>query len=57
MVGDCWRRIGNYPRALEEYKQAHTKFPNSREALRYIIALSKDMDQDYHQYESLLVDL
>ena len=55
MVGDCWRRIGNYPRALEEYKQAHTKFPNSLKALRYIIATSKKMDQDCHRYESLLV--
>ena len=57
MAVSCWRRNGDDSRALEEYKQVLTKFPNSREALRHIIAISKDLKQDYHQYESQMVQI
>ncbi|KAM8857880.1 intraflagellar transport protein 88 homolog isoform 1-T1 [Synchiropus picturatus] len=43
MVASCYRRSGNYQKALETYKDVHTKFPENVECLRFLIRLGKDM--------------
>ncbi|XP_058259556.1 intraflagellar transport protein 88 homolog [Hemibagrus wyckioides] len=51
MVASCYRRSGNYPRALETYKDVHHKFPENAECLRFLVRLCADMGlkevQDY----------
>ncbi|XP_058247372.1 intraflagellar transport protein 88 homolog isoform X1 [Hemibagrus wyckioides] len=51
MVASCYRRSGNYPRALETYKDVHRKFPENAECLRFLVRLCTDMGlkevQDY----------
>ncbi|XP_047670836.1 intraflagellar transport protein 88 homolog isoform X4 [Tachysurus fulvidraco] len=51
MVASCYRRSGNYPRALETYKDIHRKFPENAECLRFLVRLCTDMGlkevQDY----------
>ncbi|KAI1899745.1 hypothetical protein AGOR_G00064920 [Albula goreensis] len=51
MVASCYRRSGNYQKALETYKNIHRKFPESIECLRFLVRLCSDMGlkevQDY----------
>ncbi|KAJ8255820.1 hypothetical protein COCON_G00196840 [Conger conger] len=51
MVASCYRRSGNYQKALETYKNIHQKFPDSVECLRFLVRLCSDMGlkevQDY----------
>ncbi|XP_062313577.1 intraflagellar transport protein 88 homolog isoform X5 [Osmerus eperlanus] len=51
MVASCYRRSGNYQRALETYKDIHRKFPDNVECLRFLVRLCTDMGlkevQDY----------
>ncbi|TRY89780.1 hypothetical protein DNTS_000017 [Danionella cerebrum] len=51
MVASCYRRSGNYQKALETYKEIHRKFPENVECLRFLVRLSTDMGlkevQDY----------
>ncbi|XP_060785593.1 intraflagellar transport protein 88 homolog isoform X2 [Neoarius graeffei] len=51
MVASCYRRSGNYQRALETYKDIHRKFPENAECLRFLVRLCTDMGlkevQDY----------
>ncbi|KAF0026799.1 hypothetical protein F2P81_021536 [Scophthalmus maximus] len=51
MVASCYRRSGNYQRALETYKDIHRKFPENMECLRFLVRLCTDMGlkevQDY----------
>uniref|UniRef100_A0A8D3A506 Intraflagellar transport 88 homolog n=1 Tax=Scophthalmus maximus TaxID=52904 RepID=A0A8D3A506_SCOMX len=51
MVASCYRRSGNYQRALETYKDIHRKFPENVECLRFLVRLCTDMGlkevQDY----------
>uniref|UniRef100_A0A3Q3XBH9 Uncharacterized protein n=1 Tax=Mola mola TaxID=94237 RepID=A0A3Q3XBH9_MOLML len=51
MVASCYRRSGNYPKALETYKDIHRKFPENVECLRFLVRLCADMGlkevQDY----------
>ncbi|CAL8240475.1 unnamed protein product [Merluccius merluccius] len=51
MVASCYRRSGNYHRALETYKDIHHKFPENIECLRFLVRLCTDMGmkevQDY----------
>ncbi|KAF5902036.1 intraflagellar transport protein 88 isoform X1, partial [Clarias magur] len=43
MVASCYRRSGNYQRALETYKDIHRKFPENAECLRFLVRLCTDM--------------
>uniref|UniRef100_A0A3B3H596 Intraflagellar transport 88 homolog n=1 Tax=Oryzias latipes TaxID=8090 RepID=A0A3B3H596_ORYLA len=51
MVASCYRRSGNYQKALETYQNIHRKFPDNVECLRFLVRLSTDMGlkevQDY----------
>ncbi|XP_010082848.1 PREDICTED: intraflagellar transport protein 88 homolog [Pterocles gutturalis] len=43
MVASCYRRTGNYQKALEKYKVIHRKFPENVECLRFLVRLCTDM--------------
>ncbi|XP_034742046.1 intraflagellar transport protein 88 homolog isoform X5 [Etheostoma cragini] len=43
MVASCYRRSGNYQKALETYKEIHRKFPENVECLRFLVRLCTDM--------------
>ena len=43
MIASCYRRSGNYHKALETYKALHIKFPENVEALKFLVKLSSDM--------------
>ncbi|OXB81362.1 UNVERIFIED_CONTAM: hypothetical protein H355_001579 [Colinus virginianus] len=43
MVASCYRRSGNYQKALEKYKVIHQKFPENAECLRFLVRLCTDM--------------
>uniref|UniRef100_A0A665V1Q3 Intraflagellar transport protein 88 homolog n=1 Tax=Echeneis naucrates TaxID=173247 RepID=A0A665V1Q3_ECHNA len=43
MVASCYRRSGNYQKALETYKDIHRKFPVNIECLRFLVRLCTDM--------------
>ncbi|XP_060764434.1 intraflagellar transport protein 88 homolog isoform X7 [Neoarius graeffei] len=43
IVASCYRRSGNYQRALETYKDIHHKFPENAECLRFLVRLCTDM--------------
>ncbi|XP_060682695.1 intraflagellar transport protein 88 homolog isoform X1 [Hemiscyllium ocellatum] len=43
MVASCYRRSGNYQKALETYKDIHQKFPENAECLRFLVRLCTDM--------------
>ncbi|XP_042282376.1 intraflagellar transport protein 88 homolog isoform X2 [Thunnus albacares] len=43
MVASCYRRSGNYQKALETYQDIHRKFPDNVECLRFLVRLGTDM--------------
>ncbi|XP_072261207.1 intraflagellar transport protein 88 homolog [Pyxicephalus adspersus] len=43
MVASCYRRSGNYQKALEKYKDIHRKFPDNVECLRFLVRLCTDI--------------
>ncbi|XP_075967580.1 intraflagellar transport protein 88 homolog isoform X3 [Anarhichas minor] len=43
MVASCYRKSGNYQKALETYKDIHRKFPDNVECLRFLVRLCTDM--------------
>ena len=43
MIASCYRRSGNYHRALETYKAIHRRFPENVECLKFLVKLSSDM--------------
>merc|ERR1719356_58224 len=43
MIASCYRRAGNYHKALETYKAVHRKFPENVECLKFLVKLSSDM--------------
>ena len=43
MIASCYRRSGNYHRALETYKSIHRRFPENVECLKFLVKLSSDM--------------
>jgi intraflagellar transport protein 88 len=55
MVASCYRRMGNFPLALELYKKIHKQDPDNIECLRYLVAICKDMnDSALGTYNKLL---
>ncbi|MBN3306649.1 IFT88 protein, partial [Amia calva] len=51
MVASCYRRSGNYQKALETYKDIHRKFPDNVKCLQFLVrfcsALGLKEGQDY----------
>ncbi|XP_061428942.1 LOW QUALITY PROTEIN: intraflagellar transport protein 88 homolog [Lethenteron reissneri] len=43
MVASCYRRSGNYQKALETYKMVHVQFPENVECLKFLVRLCNDM--------------
>lgn len=57
MITSCYRRMGQYQKAYELYEEVHERYPENVECLRYLIALSKDLNLDYTEYQDKLVKL
>ncbi|KAK7108171.1 intraflagellar transport protein 88 homolog [Littorina saxatilis] len=51
MMASCYRRSGNYHKALDTYRDIHRKFPENVECLKFLVRLSTDLGlkdaQDY----------
>uniref|UniRef100_A0A4X1U093 Intraflagellar transport protein 88 homolog n=2 Tax=Sus scrofa TaxID=9823 RepID=A0A4X1U093_PIG len=43
MVASCFRRSGNYQKALDTYKDIHRMFPENAECLRFLVRLCTDI--------------
>ncbi|XP_066872513.1 intraflagellar transport protein 88 homolog isoform X10 [Kogia breviceps] len=43
MIASCFRRSGNYQKALDTYKDIHRKFPENVECLRFLVRLCTDI--------------
>jgi len=43
MIASCFRRSGNYHKALETYRTVHRRFPENVECLRFLVKLASDM--------------
>ena len=54
MVTSCYRRMGNYQRALELYEKVHAEHPENVECLRYLVAICKDLGHPHDQYQAKL---
>ncbi|RVE58222.1 hypothetical protein OJAV_G00206940 [Oryzias javanicus] len=55
MVASCYRRIGNYQKALETYQNINRKFPDNVECLHFLVRLCTDMGlKEVQDYETKL---
>ncbi|XP_023554933.1 intraflagellar transport protein 88 homolog [Octodon degus] len=43
MVASCFKRSGNYQKALDTYKDIHRKFPENVDCLRFLVRLCTDI--------------
>jgi intraflagellar transport protein 88 len=50
MVASCWRRMGDFSKALKVYEDIHQKHPNDIECVRYLITICKEMGLKYDHY-------
>lgn len=57
MVASCYRRMAAYSAATELYERIHARFPENIECLSYLVALCRDLDKPYDEYEAKLVRL
>ncbi|CAM9116263.1 unnamed protein product [Hapterophycus canaliculatus] len=57
MVASCFRRMGNYRKALELYEQIHVQYPDNLECLRYLVAICRDHDRPFQHYQHKLARL
>lgn len=57
MVTSCYRRLGDYFKALELYQQIHEDHPQNVEALQYLEALCKDLGRPHDEYSKKLEKL
>jgi intraflagellar transport protein 88 len=57
MVTSCYRRLGDYFRALELYQQIHEEHPTNVESLQYLEALCKDLGRPHEEYSAKLEKL
>lgn len=57
MVTSCYRRMGNFPKALELYEAIHKQYPDNLECLRYLVAICKDLNRKFDHYEAKMVQL
>ncbi|XP_076466664.1 intraflagellar transport protein 88 homolog isoform X2 [Babylonia areolata] len=55
MIASCYRRSGNYHRALETYQHIHRKFPDNVECLKFLVRLCTDLGlKDAQEYANKL---
>lgn len=57
MVTSCYRRMGNYAKALSHYEKIHHDYPENLECLRYLVAICKDLGHSYENYQHQLLKL
>ncbi|CAM9150859.1 unnamed protein product, partial [Ectocarpus fasciculatus] len=57
MVTSCYRRLGEYSKALELYQQIHEAHPQNIESLQYLEALCKDLGRPHDEYSAKLEKL
>jgi intraflagellar transport protein 88 len=57
MVTSCYRRMGNYSKALQLYEAIHEEYPENIECLRYLVAICKDLGRPYDGHQQKLVKL
>ncbi|KAF0300600.1 Intraflagellar transport protein 88 [Amphibalanus amphitrite] len=43
IIASCYRRAGNYQRALAKYKEIHVKFPDNIECLKFLVRICTDL--------------
>jgi len=57
MVTSCYRRLGDFYKALELYQKIHEEHPDNIEALQYLEALCKDLGRSHEEYTKKLEKL
>ena len=57
MVTSCYRRLGDYHKALELYQAIHEAHPDNIEALQYLEALCRDLSRPTEEYSRKLEKL
>ncbi|CAM9141027.1 unnamed protein product, partial [Sphacelaria rigidula] len=57
MVTSCYRRMGNYQKALELYEKIHNDYPENLECLRYLVAICRDHDRPVQHFQHKLARL
>lgn len=57
MVTSCYRRLGDFNKALELYQDIHEKHPENVEALQYLEALCRDLGRPHDEYSRKLEKL
>lgn len=57
MVTSCYRRLGDFYKALELYQKIHVAHPDNIEALQYLEALCKDLGRSHDEYTKKLEKL
>lgn len=54
MVTSCYRRLGDFYKALELYQKINEDYPDNTEALQYLEALCKDLGKPHEEYSRKL---
>jgi len=57
MVTSCYRRLGDFYKALELYQKIHEEHPDNIESLQYLEALCKDLGRSHEEYSKKLEKL
>ncbi len=57
MVTSCYRRLGDYNKALELYLGIHEEHPENIEALQYLEALCRDLGRPHDEFSKKLEKL
>lgn len=57
MVTSCYRRLGDYYKALDLYTEIHEEHPENIEALQYLEALCKDLGRPHDEFSRKLEKL
>jgi intraflagellar transport protein 88 len=57
MITSCYRRLGDFYKALELYQQIHEDHPENLEALQYLEALCKDLGRSHEEITKKLEKL
>ena len=57
MVTSCYRRLGDYNKALELYLRIHEEHPENIEALQYLEALCRDLGRPHDEFSKKLEKL
>lgn len=57
MVTSCYRRLGDFHKALELYQKIHEEHPDNIESLQYLEALCKELGRPAEEYSKKLEKL